>query len=120
MNQLELRLGNWINSYHGNVRVVSLGQELVTTPNKIGVTHGAIYSGIDLNYDILKKCGFRPLNSLYFVRDNYSMWEFRCFAIKFRSNDGESFTPIKAKCQYLHQLQNVYFFITGEEIQVEL
>lgn len=79
--------------------------------------------GIPLTPEILEKCGFvKTLSGSYTIMDedcwlttiiggyNYS----KCYS----SNTGEFFEVGQVK--YLHQLQNLYFALTGEELNIQL
>lgn len=50
--------------------------------------------------------------SKYFVKDRYEYW------LGEREDDNALFRNdhYLAKCQYVHQLQNLYFALTGEEL----
>lgn len=114
MEKNELRIGNWVNAYHGNVQIVSIGNEIVTTQNLIGATHGAILSPIKITPEILEKAGFK-----------YSASFGQCKYEKSELEIDENFNPLVEfagefiyygkRIEYLHQLQNLYFALTGEE-----
>jgi hypothetical protein len=75
-------------------------------------------SGVTLTEEILLKCGFDKLLSI-FKKDDFKI-----------GLDGNDFllseitvvfeNKIKFKIQYLHQLQNLYFALTGKELEVNL
>ena len=102
----ELRVGNWVmtlgiykDSFEraGNVKVDA---ELIKLcdENKIGLL------SISLTPEILEKCGFGLKEpSVTYV------WKFSSFG------EVEITT-----CKYLHQLQNLYFALTGEELKVNM
>lgn len=93
------------------------------------------YTGIPLTPEILEKCGFEDVadgsfcisidhneNSLLIQiylpnkeeeRTDYELW--------FSLDDGSALYNIsKNPIRYLHQLQNLYFALTGEELTVQL
>ena len=74
------------------------------------------FEPILLTRDILEKCGFENTDA----NDQYN--SYRKESLTIRVMAGHS---IRAKisdcefvCQYLHQLQNLYFDLTGEELEV--
>ena len=76
----------------------------------------AEFEPILLTSDILEKCGFENTDA----NDQYSSYRKEFLTIRFMAGN-----PIRAKisdcefvCQYLHQLQNLYFDLTGEELEV--
>jgi hypothetical protein len=104
----ELRIGNWV-QHNGNWRYKGK-----TEPSNIiwgqidwySVVEGAMdlkdIDPIPLTEDLLLKCGFADYS------DDGSK---RIALIK----------DLEIKCpEYLHQLQNLYFALTGEELNVEL
>lgn len=133
----ELRIGNWINAYHGNVMVAGLNQnypEIFTTPNLIGVTHGAIYSPIPLTEEWLIKFGFEQgalgswkksitlfgnLRELSFGGDYLYLREGKEV---FGSGEDDLcvlWNKDVVKQFHVHQLQNLYFALTGEELTIK-
>ena len=110
----ELRIGNW----------VSLNKDL-TRETKINPDNFASYWAdkfypIPITEEILLKCGF----------EQYGM-QFRNKVLKFYSGYNDLFNvevylmgvepelPI-CKIKHLHQLQNLYYALTGEELNIEL
>jgi len=140
INANELRLGNWVETYtvmlsgswidkDGNVH----GQDTITEPtirqkqidikdleiiSKAGGL--ATYRGIPLTGEILEKCGFvkevdsgsgKPYEYHITFGDNYTLiyypdlpdWELAGM-------------PLPVSPKYLHQLQNLYWCLVGEEL----
>lgn len=125
----ELRIGNWISAYHGDVQITSIvaGKPLIlaihTTPNKIGVSSGAIYTPIPLTEQWLKDFGFRTHEGNQYQR----YWLFRDFEITERYNFFEfdytarmhvmtKHTTPNVVIKYVHKLQNLYFDLKDEEL----
>lgn len=114
----ELRIGNWIEAYPGGyVQVVSLpnelGREIMTTPNFLGATHGSIYHPIPLTPQVLEKCGFK--------NTEYNVYKKGKFEFYKDHTTGTSYYPglppeTATKFKYVHQLQNLHFAITNEEL----
>jgi len=108
----ELRIGNWVMGYHN--------------PFKWSLEHFDLLKQADLDEiikepvliteEILLKCGFEQslLDS-----SEFSIGAFECI-IK-EDGCGAYFRLCwMADIKHLHQLQNLYFAITGEELKVEL
>jgi hypothetical protein len=79
-----------------------------------------LYQPIPLTPEILEKCGFyfekhwykRIANLDFFICSLGNMDEF--YLLQFGS------CGIMPPCKYLHQLQNLYFALTGEELTVNI
>ena len=126
----ELRIGNKIQDRNGFVfNVVGIGEDWITTDFESNEGYAWEFNfktnpptPIELTEEILLKCGFAEFyksdfsvklecikNPIFeFVRRNHKDWNLR---IK-----GETHKHIK----YLHQLQNLYFALTGKELEIEL
>lgn len=122
-----LRIGNWVNGNHSgfskNVQVYNF------TRNRLQHTDGKQtplpidkFSPIPLTEEILLKCALKKDGILYEQRKNSQ------FAVKEWSVGsipqwlifwGDSILH-KVEPEYLHQLQNLYFALTGEELVVNL
>lgn len=125
----ELRIGNWISSYmafmddkefsHKEIKKVQVDGELMKylIDNPL-----ATFKGIPLSSDILEKCGFKIYGKncwvlghiKYFVGqlpkghsgyDTYVQFKFASFGIEVK---------------YLHQMQNIVYVLTGQELKVNL
>lgn len=101
----ELRIGNIINSEYG-----------------ILSAHGSMISDIDngsfialpipLTPEILEKCGFEKSGFDWFIHDFY-LYHYplsELFVYKYNYAERE--------IQHLHQLQNLYFALTGTELEI--
>lgn len=138
----ELRLGNWVkvndpifgvNTYkvatirdNGNI---TLSDNLSCSVNNI--------EPIELTEEVLTKIGFdkkRQLISYLFYldyeidKDNIILVKYIIYPkapslLKIIASQGgnyECFEFIKRSIKYLHELQNVYYCLTGQELKVEL
>lgn len=129
----ELRIGNWVN-YHnfnndGNPRYFK-ARDIYFEDGKIGLTDGRIQlpctyleyiKPIPLTEEILLKCGFEGSKETIFTRNDIGSIYFRkpylessLYLIKAVS--GDKMTSVT----HLHQLQNLYFALTGKELEVKL
>lgn len=123
----ELRIGNKVN-YHNDstlftvIEIDTLGIRVVNEEQETWIEYDC-FSPIPLTPEILEKCGFvKTLSGSYTIMDEdcwlttiiggyiYS----KCYS----SNTGEFFEVGQVK--YLHQLQNLYFALTGIELTIKL
>ncbi len=113
----ELRLGNWVNlkKKDGNFMetfVFFINRDTASVDSDKGnpYYYSDLYT-IPLTVDILSKCGFEKV-------DNCSFGDDKGWLI---DHAGAEFSFGKGKCPLvtissLHQLQNLYFALTGEEL----
>lgn len=123
MKANELRIGNWIQDQFGKPEKI-----WAIDKYKVQLSSGAMYlkdikdiSGIPLTEELLLKCGFKGnpndgygldvIELNYLTTDNH-------FQFEFRVPGSTKWFLIDVK--YLHQLQNLYFALTGEEITINL
>lgn len=126
----DLRIGNKIlrNGKVETVNIINDAREEYYNDFLIGTTDGLSYSqnefnSIPLTHEILMKCGFKKVykSEYTFVFDCEtnskfgSRWNLvnRQFSISY---ENIPFYNIK----YVHQLQNLYFVLTGEELNINL
>jgi hypothetical protein len=127
MDIRELRIGNWVLDHEGEPKQVAYVGETIGLHLEQGGTqkyqHNPILSGdildlkpIPLTSEILEKAGFveniLQLNSGERVEYN-DFFEYEDGKICFGYYCN---VPIR----YLHQLQNLYFSITGKELEINL
>ena len=140
----ELRIGNFIfwNSKLSFPAISSLSFPVEVTailPDKIGYISPGIehrsesfeddiiqtqtdhksleeFEPILLTHDILEKCGFENTDA----NDQYSSYRKESLTIRFMAGNSTraKISDCEFVCQYLHQLQNLYFDLTGEELEV--
>ena len=128
----ELRIGNYINRL-GEITII---KSIQIGTNGIGYVYTPVSGAITLNQiepipltpEILEKCGFelkndtRNSNGWYLNVDNRRIcWsdsdkEIVSLYFKEGQNYGYNDTLFDFKCKSLHQLQNLYFALTGEEL----
>jgi hypothetical protein len=125
----ELRLGNWIKTPNGkpmcvkNILENSVNQK-IDGDGVIGSYQLGNFEPIPLSPDILEKCGWGKsdehemgMNTLTKKNDGlYFDYHFKRFRMDFGEDDRIMMPHIK----YLHQLQNLYFALTGEELTINL
>lgn len=132
----ELRIGNWV-GLTGTDKWYKFGVNMFSIIAQKGEHESISYYAIDaetnilspipLIPEILEKCGFRDKTNGWYHIDWFALEEDCRLAINVKSGrcsifeydeSGMAFTkhPIK----YLHQLQNLYFSLTGEELEVNI
>jgi len=122
----ELRIGNWINTEHGFRKVATIEQNKIGTilkPCTMVLQHFDMSSikPITLTADLLLKCGFDREERDLFIQfaNNFNLtWnEIDDVGCCLEWKEYNLFQW--GKCEYLHQLQNLYFALTGEELTIE-
>ena len=117
INPKELRLGNFIfwGLKPAFIQELPLSGPVLNVDGNIITTVYEELAGIPLTQEIIEKNGFEPWSGM-------SLWH-RDFSLE-RGNKGwnmkqSSGRITKKELSYLHELQNLYFSITGEELQIE-
>jgi hypothetical protein len=131
----ELRIGNWVN-YCGAIDFVTVintddeNFEFINTTSYSNISLEDI-KPIPLTEEILLKCGFiKDFNQFFSPivlllndslemyadnQDNYSLVNLFTIPIY---EDCDTFNLLQI--EYLHQLQNLYFALTGTELEINL
>lgn len=128
----ELRIGNWLewrNPNNENIEPIKIEvADIVTIENK---NRGHYYSPIPLTPEILEKAGFKKQytesNIGITVEETRNMQQYggtRTYFIGW-SNSKIHVSPEmnccgSTKLHSVHQLQNLYFALTGEELNIQL
>lgn len=123
MKASELRIGNWVysNAIHKPFQVdigtlKHIGEMYMTNPPK------PIVEPIPLNEEWLVKFGFKGQQVYESVSDYWIPDGYRTKGHKVQT-DGETFVFMGYKdgieIDYVHQLQNLYFALTGEELTIK-
>ena len=138
MKASEFRIGNWIlpkmKEYKSEWKAVSLGPDILIEPVPIQVFSRLItrmvfnedtlkmYEPIPLTEEWLLKFGCQRTRQGWFISANYSLYnpltEFNTPSSKYYGlmfND--KYITTRAVV-YVHQLQNLYFTLTGEELTI--
>lgn len=109
----ELRIGNWVEvENYKNIQLENVHPK--------GTTHGddqyliSMLKPIPLTEEILLKCGFRKISSVIYIKNKITINVFSDVGVCFSLN--ERFSKIKS----LHQLQNLYWCLAGEELEINL
>jgi hypothetical protein len=115
MDAKELRIGNCIFSHDVNMNVsIAAGgiEDVEKNPER--------YNPIPLTPEILEKCGFERQvdensEDCFYIPISETFLEIRI--TDKTSWIGEVYLP---ETKYVHQLQNLYFALTGEELEINL
>ncbi|MDC8024875.1 hypothetical protein [Elizabethkingia anophelis] len=113
MEGKELRIGNYLHDRNGNLcKVIELREDGIYAPAINEAITGLLNKPIELTEEWLLKLGF-----------NKSKFSSNCFKItngyKFDFAGGEVLyldSIMQEHIKYIHQLQNLYFALTGEEL----
>ena len=116
MKSNELRIGNLVNAN---------GDMLSVTGADIAYFdfNGNDYSPIPLTPEILEKAGFSKGEKWFIHQVYYRNYFDLCVnrnEIIYGQKTEHGFDKRSINIKYLHQLQNLYFALTGEELPIEL
>ena len=122
----ELRLGNYV--YAGNKieRVLEIYPDSITTDS---YTHIFDFLPVELTPDILEAAGFgvNKDNSFGYINENEGIlielgdfYEDDGRAVFYYNLPDTDNSTCIAYCKYLHQLQNLYRCLCGEELQIDI
>jgi hypothetical protein len=128
MKTNELKIGNYIIYNNDEIGVLSGVQDFLINNGKV-----AINQRIDIFYNIetikpieLNKEWFNKLGMTYYSLPTKSNRSVGYYTLKYgnrfkiNSSDGNySFINFRKEVKYVHELQNLYFAITGEELTYE-
>lgn len=120
MKATEVRIGNYVYDTKGEINKINLAA--IEYLLREGSSGACQVKPIPLTEDKLKKCGFEKLefgNGFMFA---ISLGGGRVFLLKYNPLRTDCFYEhyYGTKVQYLHQLQNLYFVLTGEELTITL
>jgi len=117
MELKDLRLGNYIQDKSGNIKSV----EALSSARGIEVEGGIpldIYEPVLLNCEWLLRLGFYACGSSWLhISEYFSDFDVQLMDdLYFLNSDG---LPFSNGFTYVHQLQNLYYAMTGSELIVE-
>ena len=135
MNVTELRIGNWVKTCTPNMEIMipdlNVPVQGITIFSEIEFNHSATVQGFKMNLNhivgieltaaLMLKCGFKRKNFSKQTKDDYWIHDKLPKELTYYLPYGTmsmyiSNIPIK----YLHQLQNLYFALTGGELIIKL
>lgn len=115
----ELRVGNWVDTELGFDQVEARHFAYVQLSEKI--------NPITLTHEILEKCGFVKTGRYAIGVGGYEIWRFyrepkRLIELMEVEKGSGKYTLAfyEAEIKYLHQLQNLFFCLTGTELNYKL
>ncbi len=123
MNAKELRIGNWL-EWDNEYYQIEIGSFYTQLKSEDGRRLFNEIKPIPLTPEILKKAGFRKIN--YYDGNSFGLkisdsHEFVCNErVFYLACDDSFYNEVLDHIKYLHQLQNLYFALTGEELNIEL
>lgn len=126
MKAQELRIGNWVDikSFNGNQGIVR------TQFNYDLLRYIHLCEPIPLTPEILEKCGFEKMEREWYQKKYFTdcvevaeemeivhnAKTKRC-GVRDSDDDDNPYAMTGKIIKYLHQLQNLYFALTGEELE---
>jgi hypothetical protein len=138
----DLRIGNYIilcgvDYNHDNIfpdpemdEIIEVSAGTIADVEKNGAYTVPFYKPIPITPELLEKAGFRYGNNILHdqsVLEGFRGGKHNKYIIS-KVNNGfalssyfaSAFNVIHTDLKYLHQLQNLYFSLTGEELQINL
>ena len=120
INPIELRIGNYVQKFYVITKEHLVYDMYQILCGAILDTNEYIFKGIPLTDDILVRCGFEKCDD-YFLPNGVIKYSNRIMKLVenidvFLVLDIDFHVEIK----YLHQLQNLYFALTGEELTLNI
>lgn len=122
MEANELRIGNYINLHNKQKRI---SENIFRFMLESSLDYALkSYAPIPLTEEWLLKFGFveiNEFNGVGFIQDNFYLWkgnnwDYFYYTVVGREQDGVNEPSIEIK--YVHQLQNLYFALKGEELKI--
>jgi len=124
LHSTSLRIGNWVQAPLGEyMKVEQLGHpensDYIFARMADGQGFGQNnFEGIPLSPEILEKCGFKVVNHVH----GYSFYTLHSSRINKCALDIYKEKTLwmgynVSRCDYLHQLQNLYWCLTGTELE---
>lgn len=113
MEAREFRHGNFINTPIGIQKIIDVLCDSVNTENYEALPYECI-APIKLTEEILLKCGFKRS-----ITGNFEITDF-VFSLCNNTICSIVSSNFKPTIKYLHQLQNLYFALTNEELEINL
>jgi len=127
MKETELRIGNYISNQDGTLRGIPIGEPHIV--DKTDFKWAEMYVPIPLTEEWLLKFGFElkdKINMGFIKQINFPhMKNYLYVNSKYYTTalwdeiSQKEFLIMLNPCQYVHQLQNLYFALTNEELTIK-
>lgn len=116
MKATELRIGNYLNGKQGHVIITEIrtNNSVKILDNTSSFYVGTCLQPIPLTEEWLLKFGFKQISERVYIKNYHYGYEFGITNIFIIKNDNY-FMRYK-HIQHVHELQNLYFALTGEEL----
>lgn len=120
INPTSLRIGNIIYNMSGDIdEVTSIGKQYIA--GKDGVHAPTLeVRGVELTKDWLVKFGFKPGTQVNYDRNVFystgGLIEMQILKVSGWVLLGKKMERVPEACEYVHQLQNLYFALCGTEL----
>lgn len=122
----DLRIGNYIQDEVGSIFLVAGLQEVsIMTTSGGGYFTEKIFTGVELTEDWLLKFGFQKTADLFIRSDIAVSLKNKFLYRNWVATDKEVYEkytgwlPCASDLNYVHQLQNLFFALTGEELTIK-
>lgn len=123
MESKELRIGNYISVYGEFKNVESIGYYGIGFNGGFAKYKLPNLEPIPLTEELLLKCGFEDCNSYKDYRLYLPPHQEAYLELSIRNGIvcgfGISEDPMLLDLEYVHQLQNIYFALTGQELEIK-
>lgn len=119
MKASELRIGNWVKVDDLPIEQVTL--DMFATLFRAQRTI-SLFEGVPITEEWLLKFGFVKLNHTYSLGQIRIDWFNKNTMMRIHGQDDnyiQTLIEIENKFQHVHQLQNLYFALTGEELIIK-
>jgi len=130
MDVKELRIGNWVSNTHGIPMIVKAVYEDTVYVDFKGNVGGLWefnkhepYKPIELTEEILLKCGFELKGVIFRINNGLSnQFDVNYSPSRdiFYYNSSKHGMYMGVEIKYLHQLQNLFYALINEELNVKL
>ncbi len=126
----ELRIGNklLLTDINEICTITSISNKYIgyTSVSRNGEAIVDCFKPIPLTEEILLKCGFGKSDE-HEIGHNankqfgfYYDYHFKRFRLETNDDDGKNYADVILDIEYLHQLQNLYFALTNEELTITI
>lgn len=114
INSQELRIGNWVNAPHGNVQIKELTEGGAKFTDDCGGNYPSL-EPIPLTPELLEAAAIPKFLLQIQTESRLQLWAGK-EGVRWYDFEWNEFGETNIK--YLHQLQNLYFALTGTELSI--